>query len=141
MELPDTREAAEAFDKAIGVGVAGGLRATLSVGNLLTGKQLVSIDYYPDEEPAEVGTFGEYQTIPTIETGVGRLENQVRNFMDRLNALPLEETVASVNNVLGNVNGLLESDGTKELSSELVATLEDLQHALTAISPDSNNTY
>ncbi|MDX2349912.1 MAG: intermembrane transport protein PqiB [Porticoccus sp.] len=137
LKLQDSQEATDSFVKSIELGVSRGLRATLSVGNFLTGKQLVSIDFYPDEEPAELGTFDTYVTIPTIETGVGRLESQIRNFMDRLDALPLEETVAGANKVLGNVNGLLESDETKELSSELVATLAELRHTLTGLSPDS----
>jgi paraquat-inducible protein B len=137
MELPDSQESTDVLKSGIEIGVTRGLRATLSVGNFLTGKQLVSIDFYPDEEPAELGTFEQYVTIPTIETGVGRLENQVRSFMDRLNALPLEETVTGVNKVLGNVNGLLDSDDTKNVSSELVATLGELRYVLAGLSPDS----
>lgn len=137
LELPDSQEATDTLVKGIELGVSSGLRATLSVGNFLTGSQLVNIDYFSDEEPAELGTFEQYVTIPTIETGVGRLESQIRNFMDRLNALPLEETVAGANKVLGNVNGLLESDETKELSSELVATLAELRHTMSGLSPDS----
>ncbi|HEB28492.1 MAG TPA: intermembrane transport protein PqiB [Porticoccus sp.] len=137
MELPDSKESTDALKKTIEAGVTHGLRATLLVGNLLTGKQLVGIDYFPDEEPAELGMFEQYVVIPTIETGVGRLGNQVRSFMDRLNALPLEETVAGVNKVLGSVNGLLERDDTKKVSSELVATLGELRYALAGLSPDS----
>ena len=64
--------------------------------------------------------------------------------MDRLNALPLDETIAGVNRVLGNadttitsLNVLLESDDTKALPSELVTTLEELRVTLAGFSPDS----
>jgi paraquat-inducible protein B len=137
LELSDSKESADALKKGIELGVTRGLRATLSVGNLLTGKQLISLDYFPDEALAELGTFEQYEAIPTVETGIGRLENQLRSFMDRLNGLPLEETVAGVNKVLGNVNGLLDSDDTKSVSAELVATLDELRYALAGLSPDS----
>ena len=151
LELPDNQTSIAALRQAIEAGVPKGLRATLMTGNLLTGKQLVSIDFFPEEEPAELGEFGQYVAIPTIETGVGRLENQVTSFLDRLNALPLEETVTGVNTVLGSadnslssltetldsVNNLIDSDDSRRLSSELVATLGELRSALTGLSPDS----
>ncbi|MEH6529645.1 MAG: intermembrane transport protein PqiB [Porticoccus sp.] len=151
MELPDNQESIAALKQAIEIGVPQGLRATLTTGNLLTGKQLVSVDYYPEEEPAELGAFEQYVVIPTIETGVGRLENQVTSFLDRLNALPLEETVTELNKVLGtadnslssltetldSVNRIIDSDDSRRLSSELVATLGELRSALTGIAPDS----
>ncbi|MEH6466737.1 MAG: intermembrane transport protein PqiB [Porticoccus sp.] len=151
MELPDNQESVAALKQAIETGVPQGLRATLTTGNLLTGKQLVSVDYYPEEEPAELGAFEQYVVIPTIETGVGRLENQVTSFLDRLNALPLEETVTELNKVLGtadnslssltetldSVNSIIESDDFRRLSSELVATLGELRSVLTGIAPDS----
>ncbi|MEH6616510.1 MAG: intermembrane transport protein PqiB [Porticoccus sp.] len=151
MALPDNQESIVALKQAIEGGVPKGLRATLMTGNLLTGKQLVNVDFFPEEEPAELGAFEQYVTIPTIETGVGRLENQLRSFLDRLDALPLEETVAGVNKVLGtadnslssltetldSVNNIVDSDDSRRLSSELVATLGELRSALTGIAPDS----
>ena len=144
IELPDTQEAVTVLRQSIEDGVSQGLRATLLMGNLLTGKQLIGIDFYPDEAPAELGVFGQYPVIPSIETGIVRLETKVSKFLDRLNALPLDETIAGVNRVLGNadttitsLNVLLESDDTKALPSELVTTLEELRVTLAGFSPDS----
>ena len=151
LKIPDNQESIDRFKLAIKEGVPKGLRATLMTGNLLTGKQLVSVDFFPEEEPAELGVFEQYAVIPTIETGVGRLENQVSSFLEKLNSLPLEETVTGVNKVLDSadsslasltstldsVNGLIDSDDSRRLSSELVATLGELRSALTGLSPDS----
>ncbi|MDX2350392.1 MAG: intermembrane transport protein PqiB [Porticoccus sp.] len=151
MELPDNQTSITILKQLVESGVPKGLRATLMTGNLLTGKQLISVDYYPDEEPAELGEFEQYVVIPTIETGVVRLEQQLRGFLDRLDALPLEETVAGVNKVLDtadnslasltktldSANSIIGSDDTKRLSSELVATLGELRSVLTGITPDS----
>jgi paraquat-inducible protein B len=127
------------------------MRATLESGNLLTGSQLISFDYYPDAEPAEMGQFEQYTTIPTIETGVGRLENQVSDLLKKLNALPLEQTVAGTNKAidrvdaalaslttaLDSVNAMLQSDDTKALPGELAATLQELRSVLDGLSADA----
>jgi len=144
-ELPDTQESVDQFKRVVEKGVThDGMRATLETGNLLTGKQLISIDYFPDKGAAELEQFDQYAVIPTVETGVARLQEQVSAFLDKLNALPLEETVAAANNVLDNadktlasINRLLESDGTQALPEELAATLTELRDVLAGFSQDS----
>jgi hypothetical protein len=39
----------------------------------------------------------EYTTIPTIETGLGQLEQKLNAVLDTINALPLNDTVSSAN--------------------------------------------
>ena len=151
MSLPDSLDSISTFKQIVERGIDNGLRATLQTGNLLTGKQLISFDFFPDEVPAELGMFEQYTLIPTVETGVGRLENQVRIFMDTLNALPLEAIVAEANTVLGDadktvvsltatlnsVNSLLDNNDSKALPGELVATLAELRNALAGLTPES----
>ncbi|RLA39007.1 MAG: paraquat-inducible protein B [Gammaproteobacteria bacterium] len=145
LEIGDNKKAVEGLRKVIDHGVrANGLRASLETGNLLTGKQLISIDYFPDKEPAELGKFEQYSVIPSVETGVARLEQQVSAFLEKLNALPLEETVAGANKTLtsltasiDSVNSVLASEDTQALPKELVATLNDLRIVLNGLSPNS----
>ena len=152
LEVGDNEEAVERLNKVIAQGVRNsGLRASLETGNLLTGKQLISLDYFPDEEPTQLGEFEQYSVIPSIETGVARLEQQVSAFLEKLNALPLEETVVGANRVMGNVddtltsltaaidsaNSVLASEDVQALPDELVATLYDLRTVLNGLSPNS----
>ncbi|MBL4890200.1 MAG: intermembrane transport protein PqiB [Candidatus Lindowbacteria bacterium] len=151
MALPDNLESISTFKQVVEKGIENGLRATLQTGNLLTGKQLISFDFFPDEEPAVLGHFGQYTLVPTVETGVGRLENQVRTFLDTLNALPLEAIVAEANTVLSDadktvvsltatlnsVNSLLDNNDSKALPGELVATLAEMRNALAGLTPES----
>lgn len=152
LEVGDNEEAVERLNKVIAQGVrSNGLRASLETGNLLTGKQLISLDYFPDEQPAALGDFEQYSVIPTIETGVARLEQQVSAFLEKLNALPLEETITGANKALGkaddtltslttaidSVNKVLANEDTQALPEELEATLNDLQTVLTGLSPNS----
>jgi paraquat-inducible protein B len=152
LEVGDNEEAVERLKKVIADGVrSNGLRASLETGNLLTDKQLISLDYFPDEEPADLGQFEQYTIIPSIETGVTRLEEQVNTFLEKLNALPLEDTVAGANQVMGNVdtalvsltaaidsvNSMLASEDIQALPSEFTAALTDLRSVLTGLSPNA----
>lgn len=151
MALPDNLDSISTFKQIVEKGIENGLRATLQTGNLLTGKQLISFDFFPDEEPAQLDKFQQYTMIPTVETGVGRLENQVRAFLDTLNALPLEAIAVEVNKVLSDadktvisltatldsVNSLLDSNHSKALPGELAATLAEMRNALSGLAPES----
>ncbi len=152
LEVGDSKKAVEKLRAVIALGVGNhGLRASLETGNLLTGKQLISLNYFPDEEPAELGEFEQYSVIPTIETGVARLEQQVSAFLEKLNSLPLEETIIGANKALGkaddtltsltaaidSVNKVIASEDTQALPEELVATLNDLRTVLNGLSPNS----
>ena len=151
MALPDNPGSVTAFEQFVERAIGNGLRATLQTGNLLTGKQLINFDFFPDEESAELGKFDQYALVPSIETGVGRLGNQVSTFLDTLNALPLEAVMVEANAVLGNadetvvsltatldsVNSLLASNDSKALPGELTATLEELRSALAGLTPET----
>ncbi|OUS10395.1 hypothetical protein A9Q89_11260 [Gammaproteobacteria bacterium 53_120_T64] len=152
LEAGDSEQAVARLAKVIASGVnANGLRASLETGNLLTGKQLINLDYYPDEAPAELGTFEQYRVIPSIETGVARLEQQVGSFLDTLNGLPFEATMVGANQLIGradetlnsltaaidSANSILASDNTQALPEELVATLNELRTVLKGLAPNS----
>jgi paraquat-inducible protein B len=152
LEAGDSEAGVKAFRQVVADGVSSsGLRASLETGNLLTGKQIISLDFYPDEEPAELGAFNEFRLIPTIETGIARLEHQVSTFLEKLNALALDETVAGVNKVLNkadgtlvsltaaidSINKVLASDDIQALPQELMASLVDLRTVLNGLSPNS----
>ena len=113
-------------------------------GNLLTGAKYIGIDFYPDAEPAELGQFLDYETIPTIDTGLGQLQQKVSAILGMVADLPLDQTVASANaalasldETLNGVSALLEEEGTRELPAELNRTMEDLRATLQGLSPDS----
>ncbi len=151
LSLPDTPASVASFRKIIEKSIAQGLRATLETGNLLTGKQLVSINFYPDQEPVQPGKFKNYPLIPTTETGVARLEQQVTTLLNTLNTLPLQKTVEGLNTVLASAddslvklsktlqsaNKVMASKKTGALPEELTKTLEELRKALSGLSPNS----
>ena len=144
MALPDDEESVEIMRKAIAEGIDHGMRASLESGSILTGAKYISIDYFSTPEVASLGTFMEYTTVPVIETGLGQLEQKLTSIMDKINTLPLEDTVkgvnttvATLNTTLDSLHTLLEKQSTQQLPEQLDKTLKELRSTLQGLSPDS----
>ncbi|MCB1696213.1 MAG: intermembrane transport protein PqiB [Halioglobus sp.] len=149
--LEDSEQSVDAMRQSIALGVTTGMRATLQTGSLLTGALYINIDWYKDAPAAKADEFDGYPVIPTIPSGLGRLEQQVGSLLDKLNALPLEPLVASAHTALSTLDGTLASltttlesldnilreEGSKALPGELNQTLVELRKALAGLSPDS----
>ncbi|MEZ5501488.1 MAG: intermembrane transport protein PqiB [Halioglobus sp.] len=144
MELPDREASVTVLQQAVGVGVSRGLRASMEVGNLLTGSKYINIDYYPDAKPATLGTFLNYTTIPSIETGLAQLAQSVNSILDKINALPMQETlgganeaIATLNQTLVSLKTILDNQNTQQLPAQLDTTLQELRDAIGGLSPNS----
>lgn len=144
MSLPDRKSSIEIMRANVAAGVSNGMRASLETGSLLTGAKYVSIDYFKDVEDEPLGTFGEYTTIPSVETGLGQIEQKLNAVLEKINALPLEDTVSGANSALTTLNQtlaslhtVLENQSTQQLPEQLDQTLRDLQGTLQGLSPDS----
>ena len=151
LEVPDAPQSVEDLARAIASGVPQGLRATMRTGNLITGRKLITFDYYPDAPEAELSEFDQWVQIPTHDAGFGQIADQVSALLRKLNALPVEQTVASANTALDNagtmlanldeavssLNTILASQSTQQLPVELEATLEELRSVLDGLSQDA----
>lgn len=128
-----------------------GLRATLKTGSLLTGQLFVDLDFQKDAPAAEITEIAGYKTIPTISSGLGRLEDKIVGLLDKIQALPLDETVTNANGALAeirdtaaqakgavaNLDKLLGSDGTQALPGELKQSLGSLRQTLNGFDQNS----
>lgn len=142
--LGDSEEGLENLDYLLERSVAGGLRATVQTGNLLTGSLYVSLDYYPDEAPQAMGDYEGYKTIPTLSGGLQQLERQIATLLDKVNSLPLETTVKELNSTittarstLASVNALVADESTKALPARIESALAELERAAASFSEGS----
>jgi paraquat-inducible protein B len=103
--------------------VTDGLRAALKTGSLITGALYVDLDYYQDAVPAEMGSEGEYLTIPTISTGLAQLEAKITAILDKLQGLPLDKTVAGISAAADEAKVALQE--IKATAAAARETLED----------------
>ncbi len=145
MELGDSEEGVEFAREIIEVAVSNGLRATVGTGSLLTGSLYIGLEFYDDIEEAGLGSFKGYPTIPSIRGGgLGRIQAQVSTLLEKLNALPLENTLVSAEQAITELQGtlaaarvLLERDQMQQLPADLHQTLVQVNDALTGFSSDS----
>ncbi|MEH6637396.1 MAG: intermembrane transport protein PqiB [Halioglobus sp.] len=142
--LSDQASSVESMHQSIVYGVQNGMRASLETGSLLTGAKYISINYFDGAEEASMGEFMKYRTIPAIETGLGQIEQKLNAVLDKINALPLEDTmsgantaIATLNQTLASLHTILESQSTQQLPEQLDKTLQDLRNALQGFSPES----
>ena len=137
--LPDTEAAVEMMRENFRAGAKKGMRATLGKGNLLSGAQIVELEYYRDAPPAEIGEFEGYPTLPTIATGLTELENKISTLLDKANDLPVDEIMGSLNLAVAELNRTLkairvvaEKDSVSNIPDEAEATLAALRSLLEA---------
>jgi paraquat-inducible protein B len=137
LEMSDTEESIETLRNAVKLGVANGLRVSLKTSNLLSGAQVMDIEFYDDMPAAELGEFDGYSTLPTIPSGIGQLQHRVFTLLDKVNSLPLEKTVSSINRATAELNRtlaalrtILEDENTRSIPIEVKSTLAALQAIL-----------
>ncbi len=113
--------------------VAGGLRAQLKSGNLLTGELLVDLDFYPQSAPAKLGESGTYPVIPSVPTQLEVLTASVTGVLSKVAALPLPELIADLRTTLQDVDNLVASPDTKQTVAGLRESATRLQGLLGTI--------
>jgi len=110
--------------------VAGGLRAQLKSGNLLTGELLVDLDFHPESPPAKLRDGGIYPAIPSVPTQLEALTASVTGVLSKLAALPLPELVGDLRTTLQDLDSLVASPDTKATVTGLRQAADHLQALL-----------
>lgn len=155
------REAAEKIVKPdneyLKDAVQRGLRASLKTGSLLTGALFVDLDYFKYPMPAELSKIGEFYSIPTISSGLAQLETKVGAILDKIDALPLEDTMKKIaaaaeeaattaadsrkalkeiELAAASLTKTLDSPEFAKLPKDLRGTLAALEKSVASIGPD-----
>ncbi len=134
-----------AIHNAVDESVNKGLRASLKTGSLITGQLYVDLDFIKDAPPATVAKIEGYQVIPTVASGLGEIQVKINLLLDKINALPLDKTLDTVNvtlaslkDTLKNLNDLLAQKDTQELPASLRKDLDALQKTLAGYNGQSD---
>lgn len=144
--LEMTKPDSEFFREEVGKG----LRAALKTGSLITGAMYVDLDYYADASPASLGKSGPYTTLPTISSGFAQLEAKLTAILDKVHALPIEETMADIaaaaaesRSTLREIEATaaaarmtLEDPAFRGLPDDLRKSLDEIQKSVASVGPD-----
>jgi len=82
--------------------IARGLRAKLDIQSLVTGKLLIELGFFPDENPRLVGTTGNYPEVPTIASTFEKISQTVQN-------IPVEEIFKKLSAALAGIERFVNS--------------------------------
>ncbi|HHP7234265.1 MAG TPA: intermembrane transport protein PqiB [Desulfobacterales bacterium] len=107
--------------------VAKGLRAQLKTSSLLTGKQVVSLDMFPNAAPAKVRWDGPepYPVVPTVATPIEEIGTKIAGIVAKVEKLPIEQIGRDLQAVIHNTRQLTAAPELKEAIVNLNVTLQE----------------
>jgi paraquat-inducible protein B len=132
--LPDQKDSRAIMDGMVN----SGLRAQLKSGSLLTGQLFVSLDFFPGVPKAKIVWDANPPQFPTTPGSMVELQATFMKILNKLEKLPLDETVADVRQALQSLDATLKDADkmVKRLDIEVVpevrAALEDARTTLGA---------
>jgi paraquat-inducible protein B len=115
------REAAEGVIKK-------GLRASLQSASLITGQQVVALDFVPDAPEAPVTMEGEDFVLPTTEGGgFAGLASSANDLLGKVNTIPFDQIGKNLNGILKSVNDMAQGPQLKKALTDLSAMIASAQ--------------
>jgi paraquat-inducible protein B len=117
-----------------------GLRATLQSASLITGQQLVALDFIPNAPPVDLAMEGTNFVLPTAEGGgFAGLQASATELLDKVNTIPFGDIGKNLDGILLAANGAANGAQMKQTLTELAATVakakDMVEHLDSGISP------
>ncbi|MBI5593889.1 MAG: MCE family protein [Deltaproteobacteria bacterium] len=114
-------------EKVIDYLVAKGFRAQLKTGNLVTGQQYVSLDFFPNAAPMHITYQGEYPVIPTLPTQIEEIASKVGQFIAKLDKLPIDQIGNDLKDTLQGARRITNSPEIGEALHSLNTAVKEIQ--------------
>jgi paraquat-inducible protein B len=127
------REAVEALLKK-------GLRASLKSASLITGQQVVALDFVATAPAIEVTMEDDDFVLPTTEGGgFAGLASSASDLLNKVNTIPFEQIGANLDGILRAVNDTAQGPEMRKALTDLAGTIAAaealVQHLDTGVSP------
>ena len=108
--------------------VAGGLRARLATGSILTGGLKVQLLTLPEAAPAALDRDARpYPELPTIASEITDVAATAQGTLSRIEALPIEQLIDSAIGFLDNASMLVGSPEVQSVPAEVAALIGDVR--------------
>jgi len=106
----------------------GGLRASLQSASLITGQQVVALDFVADAPPATVTMEEGDFVLPTTEGGgFAGLASSANDLLGKVNTIPFDQIGQSLNGILKSVNDMTQGPQLKKALTDLSAMIASAQ--------------
>jgi paraquat-inducible protein B len=108
--------------------LSGGLRASLQSASLITGQQVVALDFVSDAPEVPVTMEGEDFVLPTTEGGgFAGLASSATDLLGKVNSIPFDQIGKSLNGILKSVNDATQGPQIKKALTDLSAMIASAQ--------------
>ena len=106
-----------------------GLRASLQSASLITGQQVVALDFVRDAPPATVTMDGSDFVLPTTEGGgFAGLQASATALLDKVNTIPFKQIGDNLDGILRSANDVASGPQMKKALTDLSSTISDLNN-------------
>ncbi|MBT0587623.1 intermembrane transport protein PqiB [Alteromonas oceanisediminis] len=106
---PDNQAGLEFVRRQINRWVENDLRATLRVGNFLTGGLFVDLQHVKNPQPFTPIALLDYDYIPSASNEFTQITQKVDALLNKLNSMPLDDVVADIQQVIAAMSATAES--------------------------------
>lgn len=118
-------------DEAMKALLALGLRASLQTASLITGSQMIAIEFDKDAAKAAMTKEDNDYVIPSTEaSGFAQLAAAATDVLNKINGMPFSDIGTNLNGFLGSLNKATEGPQLKEAVDNLATTLASAQRTL-----------
>jgi paraquat-inducible protein B len=117
--------------------VENGLRGQLKSASLITGALYVDLDFHPDAPRSTLGEEAGYQVLPTVPAPLDALTSKANDFLDTLQALPLEEIGNDLRDTVKGAKDIANSEELARSLSELELALRQLRETARSLDEDA----
>jgi len=117
--------------------LAGGLRAQLRTGNLLTGQLFIALDFFPNAPKVKVDLTKQPVVVPTMPSSLIGLEESFSSILRKIDKMPLDELTADLRQTMQTLDKTLKSvdqlavNFNTNVAPELSAAMAEGKKALT----------
>lgn len=101
----DTQESLQDMKDIMHQWIERDLRATLRMGNVLTGGLFVDLQHVEDAPSLPLRTVADFEVIPTVSNEFTQLTQKADAILDKINDLPLDKMVTDFTDVITDIKG------------------------------------
>lgn len=135
--LEPKEDSAQIFDNL----VSKGLKASLETGNLITGSKFVRLSMYPREPEGKLTTdsYSNYSIMPTRNTGLTKLTEDISIIVERVKKLPFDKLFAKAESALSSIDQAVSQKEIQNIGASINHTLAQFEQALTSVKTTSQS--
>jgi paraquat-inducible protein B len=116
--------------------VNNGMRAQLGTASYVTGQKLVSLSFLTNPPPASVTADGKALVIPSANGGLDETLAKVNDLIGNVNKMPFKQIGDNLNKLLVTANGTLGGPQVKQTLAQLDQTLQTANTTLLMLNQD-----